>query len=151
MWLFLATTEVPSVPIYLLADDRCHSQLNKYSEEPLSGGFSQTRTNDLFTHNRCPYRHWCPRRTKCCLLKALHSLVHQNHLGLRVSSAIVTSLQQTNDHENLDLRFIIFISQQRSGIPEGRFCQISGHMLSIKTKIHSQFFDGGSASNYFVY
>ena len=26
---FLAATEVPGVPIYLLADDRCHSQLNK--------------------------------------------------------------------------------------------------------------------------
>ena len=33
---FLATTGAPSVPIYLLADDRCHLQLNKYSEEPLS-------------------------------------------------------------------------------------------------------------------
>ena len=96
VWPFLAVTEVPSVPIYLLADDRCHSQLNSYSEEPLSGGFSQTRTRDLFTHNRCPYRHWCPRRTKYCLLKALHSPIHPNHLRLRVSSAIVTSLQQTN-------------------------------------------------------
>ena len=32
----LAATGAPSIPIYLLADDWCHSQLNKYSEEPLS-------------------------------------------------------------------------------------------------------------------
>ena len=98
VWLFLAATEVPSVPIYLLADDRCHSQLNTYSEEPLwlAGWLQSDATRDLFTHNRCPYRHWCPRRTKYCLLKALHSPVHPNHLRLRVPSAIVASLQQTN-------------------------------------------------------
>ena len=33
---FLAATGAPSTPIYLLADDRCISQLNKYSKEQLS-------------------------------------------------------------------------------------------------------------------
>ena len=114
---FLAATGAPSVPIYLLADDRCHSQLN------IPKNHYPWRTRDLLTHNRCHCRHWCPRRTKCCLLKALHSPFHPNHLGLRMCSVIVTctSLQQANDRENLDLRFMIFISQQRSGIPEGRF------------------------------
>ena len=60
------------------------------------GWLQSDATRDLFTHNQCPYRHWCPRRTKYCLLKALHSPVHPNHLRLRVSSAIVASLQQTN-------------------------------------------------------
>ena len=33
---FLAATGAPSISIYLLADDWCHSQVNKYSKEPLS-------------------------------------------------------------------------------------------------------------------
>ena len=33
---FLAAARAPSMPFYLLADDLCHSQLIKYSKEPLS-------------------------------------------------------------------------------------------------------------------
>ena len=73
---FLAATGAPIVPFYLLPDDRCHSQLNKYSEEPLSVASVRREPASLFTHNRCPYWHWCPHRTKYCLLKALHSPVH---------------------------------------------------------------------------
>ena len=88
-------------------------------------GSSQTRTRDLFTHNRCPHRHWCPHRTKWSLLKALHSPVHPNHLRLRVSSVIITSLQQKSRSMIYNLHF-----PTKIGIPEGRFCQISGHVVS---------------------
>ena len=93
---FLAATGAPSTPIYLLADDWCRLQLNKYSKEPLSlasvkcGHATCLHLISGNTDTGVPAK----PSTTCCLLKALQFAVHPNHLRLRGSFAIITSLQK---------------------------------------------------------
>ena len=93
---FLGATGAPSIPIYLLADGWCHSQLNKYCNEPLS--LASVRygpaTRSHLISVTADTGVLAEPSTTCCLLKAMQFSVHPNHLSLRVSSTIVTSPQK---------------------------------------------------------
>ena len=91
----LAATGAPSVPFYLLADDWCHSQLNKYSEELLL--LASVRRGPATCSHIIAVSADTGVPAERNVVKALYSPVHPNRL--RASSAIVTALQQTNDRE----------------------------------------------------